>query len=56
MPDISMCRNEDCPSKKKCFRYMATPNPYGQYYSSFEVKKGRKKCDDFMKIENGRIR
>lgn len=43
MPDISMCRNEKCPVKTKCYRYMAMPNGW-QSYANFE---GGKKCSGF---------
>ena len=35
MPDITMCTG-NCPVKENCYRYMATPNPYGQSYSMLE--------------------
>jgi len=50
MPDISMCENKDCPSKEKCYRFMAKPSPVWQTYAEFKVEKGKKKCDNFMKI------
>ena len=50
MPDISMCRNETCPLKKSCYRYMAKPNEFRQAYSSFEWKEHNNHlmCDGFM--------
>ena len=35
MADITMCTG-NCPVKENCYRYMATPNPYGQSYSYLE--------------------
>ena len=35
MTDITMC-TVNCPVKEKCYRYMATPNIYGQTYSFLE--------------------
>ena len=35
MPDISMCKNVECPKKEKCYRFMANPDPYRQAYSNF---------------------
>ena len=32
MADITMCREETCPLKMRCFRYRATPDPYWQAY------------------------
>lgn len=34
MPDITMCRNDECPLKEKCYRFIAEPN-YRQSYSYF---------------------
>jgi hypothetical protein len=35
MADICMCTG-NCPVSEYCYRYMATPNPYGQTYSNLE--------------------
>ena len=35
MPDLCMCTG-DCPISEYCYRYMATPNPYGQTFSNLE--------------------
>lgn len=35
MPDLTMCTG-NCPVKENCYRYMATPNPYGQTFSILE--------------------
>jgi hypothetical protein len=32
MPDITMCKRAGCPSKEKCYRYMAKPWTEGQCY------------------------
>lgn len=36
MSDISMCQNEACPLKKKCYRYTATPSVGLQTYGWFK--------------------
>jgi hypothetical protein len=36
MPDISLCLNEDCKLKMKCYRYTATPNEWRQSYTFFK--------------------
>lgn len=46
--DITMCSNEDCPLKKKCYRHEATPNPYWQSYSDFQPIGNT--CDGFWEI------
>jgi hypothetical protein len=48
MPDISMCNNQECPSRLKCHRFMASPG-MNQCFAVFIVPKRRKKCDSFMK-------
>ncbi len=50
MPDISMCKNDTCPLKKSCYRFMATPG-MRQSYSVFEYKiinDNHITCDGFM--------
>jgi hypothetical protein len=36
MPDISMCINENCPVKLRCYRHTATPTEYRQAYMFFK--------------------
>jgi len=56
MPDISMCRNTECPQRKKCYRFMAVPNPGRQFYNAYHPDKDSK-CKSFLKIlEGDRIR
>lgn len=45
--DISMCRNEECPSKSECYRFTATPEPLYQSYADFEPLEGEDKCEYF---------
>ncbi len=51
MPDISMCKNNQCPSKNKCFRYMAIANPHRQSYAGFTVDMNDR-CSSFVNINN----
>lgn len=46
MPDISMCTNNKCILKKKCYRYIAIPNIM-QSYSSFNPN-DKGECDGFI--------
>ena len=48
MPDISMCSNQFCPLKEKCYRFNAKPNEFRQSYGMFEFKDGV--CDYFWDI------
>ena len=47
MPDISMCLNALCPSKEFCYRFTATPNPYGQSYGGFLLEEDEVNCSHF---------
>lgn len=48
MPDISMCANNKCELKNKCYRFLATPHPYWQAYADFP---GGADCGYFWKIK-----
>lgn len=48
MADITKCSNVDCPIKKRCYRFTATPNEYWQSYAGFKFYNNN--CDHF--IEN----
>ena len=48
MPDISMCNNQNCPLKDKCYRFTATPNPRWQAYSGFMYDEQTNECNYFM--------
>lgn len=47
MPDISLCKNNQCPSKTKCFRYMAEPKQYKQSYAYFTLDMNDK-CSSYI--------
>lgn len=51
MPDISMCANENCPSKANCYRFTAQPNPWRQAYADFKPAPGSDRCDSYT--DNG---
>lgn len=38
MPDISMCKNEECPLSNSCYRFLAIPDEYMQSYINFKPK------------------
>lgn len=52
MPDITMCINNSCPIREKCFRFRAIPDKYNQSYSRFQYtnQKGKVFCDDYLPI------
>jgi len=47
MPDITMCRNKSCPSRLKCYRFVAVPNDRRQSYAGFKPEDGENKCEHF---------
>lgn len=58
MPDISMCKDEDCIQKHICYRYTAIPSEYVQCYfkpnrmTSFDVIPTRKEyCEYFIPVK-----
>lgn len=48
MPDLSMCTQDECPSKSICYRHEAKPGMW-QYYSVFYPDETGK-CSDFLEI------
>jgi hypothetical protein len=46
MPDIAMCKDEDCPQKYDCYRYTAKPD-FLQCYFEGKVRKDDLECDVF---------
>ena len=44
MPDITMCTNEICPKKKKCYRHEAEPSKLWQSYSEFNLERDGEWC------------
>lgn len=47
MPDISMCQNEDCLLRMKCYRFTATPSEYWQSYVTFTYDNMTGHCRGF---------
>lgn len=53
MPDISMCQNDSCPLKEKCYRFMAIPDDVWQSYTEFKYELDN--CDYFYPLEKGHM-
>lgn len=51
MPDIAMCKNEECQSKDKCLRYLSIPIEFQQVYVEFKPESGEKNCIYIIKID-----
>ena len=49
MPDISMCKGNECPLKETCYRYKANPDHYQSYFVDIPLKEDGT-CDHFMEI------
>ena len=50
MPDISMCADDDCPTRHKCRRHKASgtvPDQYRQAFANFEREPEDERCGDF---------
>jgi hypothetical protein len=50
MPDISMCGDQTCPSRKKCYRYRAIPNGQYQCWACFKHSPDTGLCEHFMVV------
>ena len=61
MPDLTMCVNDICPLRSKCYRYRAVPDDLRQSFSKFKPKTYRDekhttiRCLQFWEIERGRM-
>lgn len=49
MPDIAMCKNEECNIKENCYRYKAIPSCMQSYCSSFKQNE-KGKCENYWQI------
>lgn len=47
MPDITMCKNEQCDIREKCYRWCAKPSKY-QSYALFGPRSKSEPCLDFV--------
>lgn len=48
MPDITMCLNQDCPLRDRCYRAQAEPS-YWQSYARFEHDGNI--CNEFIQLD-----
>lgn len=49
MPDITMCTDESCPVKEKCWRHEAPPSEFRQSYFC-ESPRLEETCEYFMQM------
>lgn len=52
MPDIAMCKGDDCPLKENCYRYKATPDYYQSYFLHPPYNKETEECSRFWEMKN----
>jgi hypothetical protein len=48
MPDITMCKNNNCKNKDTCYRFTATPNEHWQAYFAEPVLDKDNKCSYYI--------
>ena len=56
MPDITMCKGEDCPMKETCYRFTANANEFMQSYFMNAPIKEDKTCDHYWPNEDDRTK
>ena len=50
--DITKCKDEECPLKDTCFRYVAKPDEFWQaYFTETPFDKIRNTCDFYWSIK-----
>jgi hypothetical protein len=52
MPDICMCKNEKCPKKEECYRYMAKPSEWQSYIEFKNICNEENNYQWFWQMEN----
>lgn len=53
MPDITMCKGDSCPLKKKCFRNQAIPGKMQSYFMKAPYPDGA--CKFFSEIDEDQL-
>lgn len=49
MPDITMCKDHDCPKREDCYRYKAAPSMFQSYFKG--TPRRGDWCSYFMRRE-----
>lgn len=50
MPDISMCGDDECPSRMQCWRFMATPS-FRQSFTCYDRSPDDERCGSFWPMK-----
>ena len=56
-PDISMCADDECPSRAECYRHKASgtvPSEYQQAFTDFQRQPKDQRCPQFWPNVTGR--
>jgi len=51
MADITKCSGQDCPIKKKCYRYTAIDGYWQSYFFASPINRDTGECDKFWNNE-----
>ena len=51
MPDITMCKGDNCPKKENCYRYTAPVNEYRQSYFFDTPIKEDGTCEHYWEVK-----
>jgi hypothetical protein len=55
MPDISMCADNECPSRFTCYRHKDSgtkPSKYQQAYAAFNHDPKTSECESYWPVKN----
>lgn len=53
MPDISMCHGVGCPSKHRCYRALASPDPVHQSWAAYdELRDNGNPCNFYWDVSD----
>lgn len=50
MPDITMCKGENCHLKETCWRYLEIPGVFQSYFGETPLNETTKKCDYYVEM------
>jgi hypothetical protein len=49
MADISKCKDDLCPSRNSCYRYLVAPKEFNQSYTNFHREEDESNCNNYIK-------
>jgi hypothetical protein len=51
MPDLTLCKGENCPQKNDCLRFRAKPDLLQYYFNEVPYQEEFNMCDEFIQVE-----